>query len=111
MHFFYQAIGGGIGSLTLFVYAPYRKSFFRENLKLPLKTWSIMTLNQTATIAAELSASFAFSIAPVALVSVITGTQPLFTLIFAIINSKFFPHILKEDISKGALGLKFITNR
>lgn len=105
--FFYQAMGGGIGAATLFIYTPYRKSFFKENLKLPFKTWVIMTVNQSATIAAELSASFAFSIAPVALVSVVAGTQPLFTLIFAILLSKFLPHVLEEDISKGALGLKF----
>ncbi|MDE2025041.1 MAG: EamA family transporter [Patescibacteria group bacterium] len=105
--FFYQALGGGLGALTLFLYVPYRESFFKENLKLPIKTWGIMTVNQTATIVAELSASFAFSIAPVALVSIVTGTQPLFTLIFAIILSKFFPHILEEDLSKSALGLKF----
>lgn len=105
--FFYQAMGAGLGALTLFFYTPYRKSFFTENLKLPSKTWVIMTGNQSITIIAELSASLAFSLAPVALVSVITGTQPLFTLIFAIIVSKFFPHILKEDITKGTLGLKF----
>lgn len=105
--FFYQAIGGGLGATSLFLYTPYRKSFFKENMKLPLKTWVIVTTNQTVTVAAELSASFAFSIAPVALVSVVTGTQPLFTLIFAIILSRFFPHILEEDISKGTLGLKF----
>lgn len=107
--FFYQAIGGGLGAATLFIYTPYRKSFFKENLKLPIKTWSIMTVNQTATIVAELSASFAFSIAPVALVSIVAGTQPLFTLVFAILLSKFLPHIIEEDISKGTLGLKFTS--
>jgi len=105
--FFYQAIGGGIGAVTLFVYSPYRRAFVNESLKLPFKSWGIMTLNQVATVVAELSASFAFSIAPVALVSVVTGTQPLFTLIFAIILSRFFPQIIKENISKGALGIKF----
>ncbi len=105
--FFYQAIGGGIGAATLFFYGPYRKSFLKESLRLPIKSWTIMSANQTATVAAELSASFAFSIAPVALVSVVTGTQPLFTLVFAILLSKFAPHIIKEDINRSVVSLKF----
>ena len=107
--FFYQALGGGIGAATLFLYTPYRKSFLKENMHLPRRTWLILTCNQTITIAAELSASFAFSLAPVALVSIITGTQPAFTLLFAIILTKWFPHIIHEDMSRKTLLTKSIS--
>lgn len=107
--FFYQAIGGGIGAITLLLYSPYRKSFLKEGLPLPFKIWSIMTGNQAIAIAAELSSSIAFSLAPVALVSVITGMQPLFTLLFAVVLSLWFPHILKEDLGKSTLWIKIVS--
>jgi drug/metabolite transporter (DMT)-like permease len=107
--FFYQAIGGGIGAATLLFYAPYRKSFLKEGLYLPFKIWFIMTCNQLLAILAELSSSFAFSLAPVALVSIITGAQPLFTFLFAVILSKWFPHILKEDLRKSTIWIKILS--
>lgn len=107
--FFYQALGGGIAALSLLTIPTYRKSFMNEGLHLPLPIWGIMSLNQTLAIIAELSSSFAFSLAPVALVSVLTGTQSFFVLLFALILSVKFPHILKEDIKKNTLFLKLIS--
>lgn len=107
--FFYQALGGGLAAVLLLIVPSYRKSFFHEGLHLPFPTWSLMSLNQTLAIFAELSSSFAFSLAPVALVSVLTGTQSFFVLIFAIILSLKFPHILSEDIGKNTLIVKSIS--
>lgn len=104
--FFYQAIGGGIASLILLLVPSYRKNWVTEGLHLPFATWGMMSINQTIAILAELSSSFAFSLAPVALVSVLTGTQSFFVLLFAIILSVKFPHILKEDIASNTLLLK-----
>lgn len=107
--FFYQAIGGGSAAFLLLLIPSYRKSFFKEGIHLPFTTWGIMSLNQTIAIAAELSSSFAFSLAPVALVSVLTGTQSFFVLVFAIILSIKFPHILSEDIQKNTLLIKILS--
>lgn len=107
--FFYQAIGGGLGALSLLVVPIYRKNWFGEGMHLPRLTWGIMSFNQTLAILAEMSSSFAFSLAPVALVSVITGTQSFFVLIFALILSLKFPHTLSEDIRKNTLIVKAIS--
>lgn len=104
--FFYQAIGGGLAAFLLLIVPSYRKSFLKEGLHLPFTTWGLMSINQTIAIGAELSASFAFSLAPVALVSVLTGTQSFFVLLFAIILSLKFPHILSEDLRRNTLLLK-----
>ena len=107
--FFYQCVGGGLGALSLLIIPAYRKSWSGEGMHLPWTTWGIMSFNQTLAILAEMSSSFAFSLAPVALVSVITGTQSFFVLIFALILSLKFPHILSEDIRKNTLVVKSIS--
>ncbi len=107
--FFYQALGGGIAALLLLLVPPYRKSWLKEGLHLSFPIWGIMSINQAIAILAELSSSFAFSIAPVALVSVLTGTQSFFVFIFAIILSIKFPYIVSEDIEKNTLLLKSLS--
>lgn len=107
--FFYQALGGGIAAFLLLFIPSYRKSWVEEGLHLPFPTWGMMSFNQTIAIIAELSSSFAFSLAPVALVSVLSGTQAFWVFFFAIILSVKFPHILKEDIRKNTLLLKVFS--
>lgn len=43
------------------------------------------------------------------LVSALTSVQPFFTLLLAVMLSIFFPHILKEEIGKKTLIIKFIA--
>ncbi len=107
--FFYQAVGGGLGAFSLLLIPKYRQHFMQEGIHLPIKVWLIMSINQGIAITAELFASFAFAIAPVALVSVLTGTQPVFVLLLAIIFSKWFPHIIEESIQKKHLILKSVS--
>lgn len=107
--FFYQALGGGLGALVLLCIPSYRKNWVKEGMHIPFWTWGLMSTNQTLAIFAEMSSSFAFSLAPVAMVSVITGTQSFFVLVFGIILSVKFPHILSEDISKNTLIIKIIS--
>ncbi|HEX7042163.1 MAG TPA: EamA family transporter [Patescibacteria group bacterium] len=107
--FFYQAVGGGIGALSLLSIPSYRHSTKNEGFRINIKVWLLMSTNQILAIMAEFFSSLAFSLAPVALVSVITGTQPVFVLILAIILSKWFPHIVEESLQKKHILAKAIA--
>lgn len=104
--FFYEALGAAIGTFLLLLYPTYRKSFFTEGLHMPFPTRGLMSVSQLLAIGAEVSSSFAFSLAPVALVNVFTGLQPVFVFGFGTIISIWFPHILKEDLDKTTLWIK-----
>jgi len=51
----------------------------------------------------------ALKAAPVSLVTLVGGFQPLFVLVLAVIGSLFFPKILKEAIDKKTIAIKIIS--
>ncbi len=104
--FGYQSIGIGIGAFLMLLYTPLRSIFISEAKKFKVDTWSLMSLNETIAVGAEFSYAYAILLAPVALVSVVGSVQPFFVLIYGLILSIFFPHIVKEEIDKATIGTK-----
>ncbi len=107
--FFYQSIGAFIGTVLILFYPPYRKIFRKQWKKLPVLPTFFLFLNHGIGSFGELAISFAYFLAPVALVTVIAGTQPFFVLLIGVILSVWFPHIIEEDIKKSTILLKFIA--
>ncbi|HLE07874.1 MAG TPA: EamA family transporter [archaeon] len=66
-------------------------------------------LNQIIYVSARVLLNLSFSLAAVSLVTSIQGFVGVFVLILTTAISIFFPKILKEDISKSALGLKIVA--
>ncbi|KKR73165.1 MAG: hypothetical protein UU15_C0017G0004 [Candidatus Levybacteria bacterium GW2011_GWC2_40_7] len=58
---------------------------------------------------ASLSINWALITGPVTLISVTRGFQSAFVLIFTVFLSIWFPKILKEELSKSALGVKVLA--
>jgi drug/metabolite transporter (DMT)-like permease len=52
---------------------------------------------------------YAAALGPITLVSTISIISPLFTFVFAILLSKHFPKILKEEIDRKTLALKLVA--
>lgn len=104
--FGYQSIGIGIGSFFILFYSPIRNLFVSEAKKFKVDTWTLLSLNESLAVTAQFSYSYAFTLAPTALVSVIGSAQPFFVLIYGLFLSAFFPHIVREEVDKATIYTK-----
>ncbi len=62
-----------------------------------------ISANQTLNLLGVLFITIAVSIGYVTLANALSEVQPFFVLLFAIILSKFYPLILKEEIGKSVV--------
>lgn len=94
----YEMIGAGMGAVALRWYAGTN---MRTGLRaMAASTWVVVGTNEVVYLTARTLLFYATMIGPAALVSVTTGTQPLFALIVGIILSKWFPEVIREDIRR-----------
>lgn len=104
--FGYENIGIGLGAILLFIWKPYRLLFIRESKQINFNLWGLIFSNNLLSVIAEFSGFYAVSLAPVALVTVIGGSQSFFVLLYALILTIWFPKIIKEEIGKNTLIIK-----
>lgn len=105
----YQTLGITLGGFLLFLHSPYRKIFLRDMKSIRRRAVIAMTASQWITLLADFSYFYAITLTSVTIASVMQGTQPLFILLFGLVLTLFFPHIIKEDISRKTLGMKLIA--
>ncbi len=105
----YEGFGIVFGSLCILLYKNNKKEFTLQTKKLPKKIFPYMFLNELIFVASRYSAFFALSLVSASIVSVLSGFQPLFILVFGIILSLRFPHLIKEVLNKETLAIKFIA--
>ncbi|MBI4009488.1 EamA family transporter [Candidatus Roizmanbacteria bacterium] len=104
----WEYIGIGIGALILLMLTSKRKQIPYE-LKRIKSSLPLITINNSLAIVAQISESYAVSLAAVPLVSSVGGTQPLFVLIYGLILTKLFPRFIKEDIRRQVLLIKVVS--
>lgn len=100
----YEGLGMLAGALLVFFWN--RKIFIKETKKFPKKVYVLMSINEGIFIAARYTGYFALSLVSASIVNVLGGFQPLFVLVYGIILSLWLPKILKEVITKKAIGIK-----
>ncbi len=83
----YQFLGIALGALLLLTVPKYKERVFHDARQVGLDVWGLLTLNEIFALFAQSSLGFAYLLAPVALVSVIGSTQPLFVLTYGVILS------------------------
>lgn len=107
---FWEYLGlGGVG-LILYMFVPkYRNEFMNMNRAGGKKIFFINIISELMTIFGNLLTNFALLLAPVAMVYLVGSFQPAIVLLLIIIGTKFFPHIIKEDISHKILIQKIIA--
>ena len=104
----FEYMGSGIGGVLLFL-IPKVRSNFQNQINAIKSSAGVITANNGITIMAQMSESYALSLAPVPLVNIIGSIQPAISLVEGIILTKKFPHLIKEDISKAVLTQKLIS--
>ncbi|MBN1779346.1 MAG: EamA family transporter [Candidatus Buchananbacteria bacterium] len=106
----YELMGGLIGAVLVILYLVFsRRVNSLADLKFKSGTFFILVANEVIYLVGHVLNFLAVSLAPVALVSALGGTQPLFMLVFGVILSVFWPKIIKEDIAKKTLLIKLIS--
>lgn len=101
----YEFIGCSIGALLLFF--AYQKRFVLELQRVRRRVWQIIIFNEIIYTGGRIIGFYAATLAPLALISALGGTQSFFVLIYGLILSLWFPKIIKEDIKKSTLFIKF----
>ena len=105
----YESIGVGIGGLILYLTVPSIRNAFNKNFpKTKNKALGIIFLNECVFIIAKSLSYFAFSLGPVALVSVLENTQVFYGVLIGSILTIFWPKIFNERMSKEALIKKIV---
>lgn len=105
--FAYIRIGAGIGLIPIFyLYFGELKSLIAEYGG---KVVGVISANETLNVFGALSATIAASLGFVTLVESLASLQSLFLLIITVALSIFYPKILKEEIKKSIVLLKFIA--
>lgn len=107
---FWGYLGYGIiGVLIFSFYKPYRKQFLHVITENKLSILSTNGLNETINVLAQSTTNFATLLAPLALVNVVSGFQPLFVFLYGIVITLFFPKLGKESLLKKHLLQKIIA--
>lgn len=100
----YESWGIGIGGLILFLLFPSIRNAFLKSLKnLKKSTINVLFVNEVIFVLGKAVTFLAYSLGPVALVSVIGGTQVFFGLIYGFILTTLFPKLFDEDLKKETL--------
>jgi drug/metabolite transporter (DMT)-like permease len=74
-----------------------------------IKPFGIIAANETLTLVSVILSTAATAIGFVTLVNALSSVQPLFVLLFTIGLSIFYPQILKEELTKSGIIIKFIA--
>lgn len=105
--FSYTRIAVFIGLIPFtFIYFPELRDTVKRHGK---KVVVVISLNETFNLFAVFIFTIAVSIGYVTLVNSLSSIQPFFVLLFALILSIFYPHIIKEKIDKSVVILKFLA--
>ena len=100
---------GALGMALVFLTASLRPVAFRQlrSLRRPVPTMSLLVCNETLAPIAALLLFWSIERGPVSLVSAITGAQPVFVFIYALILSRLSSVLLEQRIGRGTMALRF----
>lgn len=107
---FWEYVGLGLTGIILYMLVPkYRHEFIYMNKTGGRKIFLVNIGSELLTILGNLMTNFAIILAPISLVYLVGSFQPAIVLVFTIIGTKFFPHIINENISKKVLVQKILA--
>ena len=97
---------------AVFLLISLRPHVIRElgNIKQPGSTMALFAFNETLAMTGIILVFWAMKSGPVSLVSAITGSRPIFVVVYALILSRIWPMFLLEwKSSRGVLALRLIA--
>ena len=101
--FTYTSIGIGMGTLMVAAWPPYTKRLQKHLPEVTPRVWGAILTAEAFNFCYQLSYVYAVSLAAPALVALTEATQPAIVLLYGLVLTLLFPHIIKEDISRPIL--------
>lgn len=98
-----------IGVLLFLGIRSYRKQFFKVFSANSAAVLGICSLNELFFITAEGVTTYATLLAPIALVMIVSSSQPIFVFLIGIILTLFFPKLGNESMAKNDLAQKILA--
>jgi len=101
---FWDFVGKALVGLLIFAFvASYRRSFIQvlKSNSIPLLSWNVV--NEILATIGELALLYAVLLAPVAMVQVVAGSQPIFVFLLGVIFTLLWPSFVSEDLSRHSL--------
>ncbi len=96
---FWEYVGLGIFGVLMYVFIPkYRAEFKLMNKMGGKKIFALNTTSEAFTIIGNLLTSYAFLLAPVTMVYLVSSFQPAIVLFMTVFLTKFFPKIATENL-------------
>jgi drug/metabolite transporter (DMT)-like permease len=105
---FWQILGTAVTGFSFLLITKFRSEFMRVLRLGRAKFLSMGILSEGLGYIGGFAISFATLLAPLALVQVVNGFQPVFVFFFGVLLTWFFPRIAKEDLSKKLLLQKIL---
>lgn len=98
-----ESIGIGVGTAFLLLLPGYAKKVKKYFQKMPSAGYGALATSETFYVAFRFLLLYAYSLGSVSIVSVLSGIQPVFVLIYSIVLSIFLPKTFHEDMSRETL--------
>lgn len=105
----YEYFGVGIGAILYFGYLIVSNKFNWKSQGITPIVSTIFILDKLIEISGQAFGAYATTLAPIALVGVLSSSQPFFVFLFAVILSIWFPRIIKEDLSRRVVLTKLLS--
>lgn len=107
---FWGYAGLGVFGIFIFLFIPkYRKEFMLMNKNGGVKIFTLNTISEILTVFGNLLTNYAILLAPVTMVYLVGSFQPAIVLFLTLLATKFFPNIVKENLTKNILLPKIIA--
>ena len=107
---FWMWVGEALFGIVILAIPHYRKQFVALLKKNFGAVLGVNGANELINLGGTLGMRLALTMAPAALVSVVSSTTPLFVFVFGTALSFFAPRLSKEDLSRRALSQKAIAS-
>ncbi len=96
---FWTYLGYALLGIVLFLISSSYRSQFMYSLKAnSAQIIGINIINEVIAIGGKMLQNFATLLAPLALVVAVNGFQPIFVLLYGVLLTIFFPHVVTENI-------------
>lgn len=107
---FWEYLGLGMAGLFIYSFIPkHRNEFHYMNRLGGRKIFLVNVFSELASISGNMLTNFALLLAPVTMVFLVGTFQPAIVLVLTVLGTKFFPHIVTENISRKALVPKILA--
>jgi drug/metabolite transporter (DMT)-like permease len=107
---FWEYAGLGFFGIIIFLFVPkYRSEFMLMNKNGGINIFILNATSETLTIVGNLLTNYAILLAPVAMVYLVSSFQPAILLFLTLFATRFFPDIVKENMSKRVLFPKILA--